>query len=88
MNKKITIIGAGSIGTALGNVLARKRLYDISLLSIEKDVVESINNSRYNQKYFSNIKLSKHLKATTDINILKNTEIVFLAIPSNVRPYF
>ncbi|OQX73197.1 MAG: hypothetical protein B6D61_12790 [Bacteroidetes bacterium 4484_249] len=84
MNGKITIIGAGSIGTALGNVLARKVLYDVSLLSIEKDVVESINSTRYNQKYFSNIKLSKHLKATTDVNILKTTEIVFLAIPSNV----
>ena len=83
-SKKLTIIGAGSIGTALGNVLARKKLYDISLLSIEEDVVKTINNSRYNQKYFPNIKLSKHLRATTDTNILKSAEIIFLAIPSNV----
>lgn len=91
----ITIIGAGSIGTALGNVLARKRLYNIALLSIENDVVESINKERKNHKYFPNIKLSKYLKATTDNKILKNSQIVFLAIPSNtivdyisaVKPY-
>ena len=83
-NNNITIIGAGSIGTALGNVLARKRIYNISLLSIEKDVVDSINKNRNNHKYFPNIKLSKHLKATTDVKLLKNAQIVFLAIPSNI----
>jgi glycerol-3-phosphate dehydrogenase (NAD(P)+) len=87
MMKKINnvvIVGAGSIGTAIGNVLARKDAYNIILLSIEKEVVESINNKRRNQKYFPNLKLSKHIKATTDINVLQNADIVFLAIPSNV----
>ncbi len=80
----IIIVGAGAIGTAIGNVLARKNTYNVELLSIEKDVVASINKKRYNQKYFPNIKLSKHLKATADTSILENADIVFLAIPSNV----
>jgi len=80
----IIIIGAGSIGTALGNILARKRIYNVTLLSIEKDVVASITNSRYNHKYFPNIKLSKVLKASTDINILRDADVIFLAIPSAV----
>jgi len=87
MNKdinNIVIIGAGSIGTALGNTLVKKRIYNVTLLSIEEDVVESINETRYNKKYFPNIKLSKYLKASTDTGILKKTDIVFLAIPSNV----
>ena len=80
----IIIIGAGSIGTALGNTLAKKRDCQVKLLSIEKDVVKSINKTRFNTKYFPNIKLNKFLKATSDVRDLKDANIVFLAIPSNV----
>ncbi|MEZ5198291.1 MAG: NAD(P)H-dependent glycerol-3-phosphate dehydrogenase [Bacteroidales bacterium] len=83
-NQNIVIIGAGSIGTALGNTLVKKRECSVNLLSIEPDVVKSINETRYNSKYFPKIKLSKFLKATTDDSILEQAEIIFLAIPSNV----
>jgi glycerol-3-phosphate dehydrogenase (NAD(P)+) len=78
----IIVVGAGSIGTALGNTLARKHEYNVILLSVEKDVVDSINETRYNHKYFPSIKLSKVLKATTDVKVLTDADIVFLAIPS------
>lgn len=80
----IIIIGAGTIGTALGNTLAKKRDYRVKLLSIENEAVESINKTRYNTKYFPNIKLNKFLKATADVHTLNEANIVFLAIPSNV----
>lgn len=83
-NHNIIIIGAGSIGTALGNTLAKKRNYAVKLLSIEKEVVDSINKSHYNTKYFPNTKISKFLKATSDVTALNEANIVFLAIPSNV----
>lgn len=83
-NQNIVIIGAGSIGTALGNTLAKKKDCSVNLLSIEPEVVKSINETRYNSKYFPKIKLSKFLKATIDTSILKDAEIIFLAIPSNV----
>ncbi len=80
--KKIVFVGSGAIGTAIGNVLARKGVDDITLLSIEEEVVESINNLRYNLTYFPNVKLSRNLKATTDIGILKEADVIFMAIPS------
>lgn len=83
-NHNIVIIGAGTIGTALGNTLAKKPGYDVKLLSIEEEVVTSIKETRYNSKYFPNIKLSKFLKATSNVKELKKADIVFLAIPSNV----
>jgi len=83
-SQNIIIIGAGAIGTAVGNILARKHQYNVKLLTIEEDVVESINNTRYNKKYFPNIKLSKFLKASADPTILNDANIVFLAIPSYV----
>lgn len=83
-HKNITIIGGGTIGTALGNALAKKHEKDIVILSIEPEVISSINQTRHNAKYFPSIKLSKYLKATADESILKHAGVVFLAIPSNV----
>jgi glycerol-3-phosphate dehydrogenase (NAD(P)+) len=80
--QNIVFLGAGSIGTALGNSLAVRSDLNVSLLSIEKDVVAAISTSHINQKYFPNIRLSQALKATGDPNILKNADVVFIGIPS------
>jgi glycerol-3-phosphate dehydrogenase (NAD(P)+) len=80
--QNIVFLGAGSIGTALGNSMAVRQDLKISLLSIEHDVVETITTSHINQKYFPNIRLNQALKATTDQNILKEAGVVFIAIPS------
>jgi len=81
--QNIVFLGAGSIGTALGNSLAVRPDLKISLLTIESDVVGSITSSHINQKYFPNIRLEPALKATTDQNILKEAGVVFIAIPSS-----
>ncbi len=81
--KSIIIIGAGSIGTALGNALATRNDLDIQLLSIESDVVSGINSSHFNQKYFPNIRLHPELKATSDQSVLRNSDIIFIGIPSS-----
>jgi len=79
---RIVVIGAGSIGTSLGNALSFRVDLNITLLSVESDVVESINATRINKKYFPNILLNPNLRATTDVNILSSAELVFIAIPS------
>lgn len=81
--KNIVILGAGSIGTAIGNSLAVRADLKITLLSVEADVVETINRDSINQKYFPNIHLNPGLKATTDESVLTQAEIIILAIPSN-----
>ena len=81
---KIVFIGSGAISTAIGNVLAEKEKYDIQLLSIEQDVIKSINRAHVNVKYFPNIRLHPALQASADMNVLKNANIIFLGIPSNV----
>ncbi|MBC34769.1 MAG: glycerol-3-phosphate dehydrogenase [Bacteroidetes bacterium] len=82
--KNIVFIGAGAIATAIGNVIAAKNEHNVTLLSIEPGVVDSINTKRVNQSYFPNIKLVSNLKASLDINILKTADVIFLAIPSSV----
>ncbi len=80
--KNIVILGAGSIGTALGNSLAEREDLKVSLLSIEEDVVETISREHINQHYFPNIRLNPRLKATTNEHLLADSDIVLLAIPS------
>jgi len=87
MTKKplnISIIGAGTIGTALGNIIAEKEVYRITLFSIEEEVVMSINSKGINQKYFPTVHLHPSLQATTKTEEIKDSDIIFLAIPSAV----
>ncbi len=80
---KVCIVGAGAMGTSLGNALAMKPELEVTLLSIEEDVVESINKSHINEKYFPSTLLTWRLKATTDVKVLSQHPFVFLAIPSS-----
>jgi glycerol-3-phosphate dehydrogenase (NAD(P)+) len=78
----IVILGAGSIGTAIGNSLADRDDLKIRLLSIEEDVVESISREHINQKYFPNIRLNPRLQASTNERLIQDSGIILLAIPS------
>ncbi len=82
--RKILFIGAGAIATAMGNVLAKKTDLDVTLITIEDEVVKTMNENRVNRKYFPTIALVETLKSTVDFSILKQQAIVFIAIPSVV----
>ena len=79
---KIIFIGGGAIATALGNILAGKEGLEVTLLTIEKEVAQSINHKHINHKYFPSLKLNKNLGASTDFALLQQEAYVFIAIPS------
>lgn len=80
----ICILGAGTLGTALGHILSAKPGLDVTLLSIEEPVVNDINTRHINSAYFPMIRLEAALKATTDPGVLRSADFVFIAIPSVV----
>jgi glycerol-3-phosphate dehydrogenase (NAD(P)+) len=80
----ISIIGAGTIGTALGNIIAESGMHQVKLLSIEEQVVNSINSEGINTKYFPTLHLHPSLKATNEAGQMMDSHIIFLAIPSVV----
>ena len=82
--QKIVFIGAGTIGTALGNIIAETGTSQVILHSIESNVVDAINATGINIKYFPTIRLDQSLKATSANEVLSSAEIIFLAIPSVV----
>ncbi len=81
---KICFVGSGAISTAFAQVLSKKKKYLVELISIETDVISSINNEHVNHKYFPTIILDDDLSATPELSSMQNADIIFLGIPSPV----
>jgi glycerol-3-phosphate dehydrogenase (NAD(P)+) len=66
MSERIGVIGAGSWGTALADVLARNG-HEVTVWSYEPEVADEISNARTNGKYLPGVVLSAELAATDSI---------------------
>ena len=93
--KKITIIGAGSFGTALSVVLARAG-NKVQLWAREPEIAYGINNQHQNPQYISDVTLPDTVKCSTDPEeCFDDPEMVVFATPShamrevanNIKPF-
>lgn len=86
--KQITIIGAGSWGTAIGKVIAENNPGTIvKMWSYEKSTANSINLKNQNSEFLPGVKLPYNIKATTHLReSLLNTEAIIIATPSKIIP--
>jgi glycerol-3-phosphate dehydrogenase (NAD(P)+) len=81
--KRVAVIGAGSWGTALGIISAR-RGHEVRLWSRNAEVVESINSQHVNAVYLPDAHVPEQVRATVKIEqALKLAELVILAAPSH-----
>ena len=78
---KVRVIGSGSWATALAQVLADNG-QDVKVYGIAQDEVDDINNNHKNSKYFGDVDINPNLVASTDINIVKDADIVLLGVPT------
>ncbi len=63
---RVAVIGAGSWGTALADLLARQGTSTV-LWAYEPEVVESVNARHENELYFTGNHLDPRLTATGDL---------------------
>ncbi len=83
MNKKnISVLGGGSWGTVLAYLASLNDNY-VSLWMRDNELVETINQSRVNQKYLPSLDLGSELKATSDIQDIENADTIIFCIPSD-----
>ena len=81
---KIGVVGAGSWGTALTNLLALKG-FKIDLWVFEKEVKDQIESYRENKIFLPGVSLSDHIYPSNDIEeVVKGKDLVLLVVPSHV----
>ncbi|MBB6066835.1 NAD(P)H-dependent glycerol-3-phosphate dehydrogenase [Methanococcus maripaludis] len=81
--RNICIVGAGSFGTALGNVLSIDKNNVVTLIARNSDVATQISEYKLNNRYFPYVKLNDSLNATCDVTSISSADFLFLAVPSN-----
>ena len=80
--EKVTVLGAGSWGTALSMVLAENG-HDTLLWTHRAEQAREINEQHTNSQYINNIKLPENLKATTDLFVAANHgDTLVVAVPT------
>jgi len=81
---RVGVVGAGSWGTVLGNLLATKG-YLVDLWAFEEDVRDQIQESRENRVFLPDIVLSPHLLPTNDLaKVVSGKDLIVLVVPSHV----
>jgi len=82
--KKVSVIGAGSWGTALANVLADNG-YEVWMWSLNQNVVTSINENHVNSKYLTTCLLHTSIYASSNIQeVMKDSKMCLFVVPSHV----
>ncbi len=76
---KIAVIGTGSWGTAIANLIAQKQ--KVTIFGRNNSTIDEINQARSNQKYLPNIRLSSNITATTNYALIGGFDLIFIAVP-------
>lgn len=84
MNKKIAVVGAGSWGTTLADLLAKKG-HQVTLWAYEKELVSAMQAQRENSLYLPGIRLADTLNFTGSLaEAVHDKELLLFVVPSQV----
>lgn len=78
---KVAVIGGGSWGTTLGELLAGKG-FEVSIWVREKELVREIREKRENTWFLPGVRLSENLNPGSDLEeVLRHAQIMLFVVP-------
>lgn len=77
---KISVLGTGSWGSALANVLADNG-HQVQMWGKDQKEIEDIDKNHHNRKFFAT-ELNHTIRASANIEVIKDSDILLLAVPS------
>ena len=82
MAEKIAVLGAGSWGSVLANMLTENG-HDVTLWSRNEEQVKQFNTEHTNPRYMKDFVYSTKLTATTDMKeAVKGASVILIVIPT------
>ncbi|KRM13597.1 NAD(P)H-dependent glycerol-3-phosphate dehydrogenase [Paucilactobacillus suebicus] len=82
MTEKVAVLGAGSWGSILANLLAENG-QDVTLWSHNAEQVKVLNEQHVNPRYIKDFTYSKRLKATDDMqSAVDGASVVLIVVPT------
>lgn len=78
----VAIIGSGSFGTAMAKLLAPK-VSSIVLIGRDTPTAETINRTRRNPHYLSDISLAENVRASANLNDALGHPLIIFAVPTS-----
>lgn len=83
MGKKIAVLGAGSWGSALANVLVENG-HEVRIWTRDETQQNEINTQHTNKRYLPAFTFPEKIRATTDLDIaIKDAEAIVFVIPTS-----
>ncbi|WP_286237739.1 NAD(P)H-dependent glycerol-3-phosphate dehydrogenase [Neptuniibacter halophilus] len=80
--KKVAVLGGGSFGTVIANIVAENG-HSVGLWLREQSRADLLNQSHENSRYLPDYRLSENITASSSLEeVLSDAELVFVAIPS------
>ncbi|MEY8441692.1 NAD(P)H-dependent glycerol-3-phosphate dehydrogenase [Lactobacillaceae bacterium 24-114] len=82
MTEKIAVLGAGSWGSTLANMLVENG-HEVKLWSRDQDQVDQLNNEHINPRYMKTLVYNDRLVATTNMKkAVEGAKIILIVIPT------
>jgi glycerol-3-phosphate dehydrogenase (NAD(P)+) len=76
------VVGAGSWGTAISSLLAKKG-ERVIVWARRRELADEINKKHVNKDYLSDVPLPKEIRATNKVEELKEADYIIIAVPSH-----
>jgi len=79
---KVSVIGAGSWGTALANLVAA-HADKVTLVARSAEMATAINDTHRNPRYLKDLELLPNIYSTADLSEVTESQVIVFAVPTS-----